>query len=77
MGDHWVEKRTGDRPFYAIDSVQELAGHIRRPCEACGSQNTVCIFDETIGSIIGYHMEEEYRCGDCGKYTAWTFDYES
>ena len=61
----------------APEKAAPIRDHILRPCKHCGSKNTVCVFDDSAGSIIGYHAEEEFLCSDCGYFTAYIIHYES
>ncbi len=77
MGDYKEEIKVSDTPLLAGEEWKEIKSDKKIPCGSCGSENTVCIYREGMGSIIGYYKDEEYYCRDCKKFTSIYIDYDS
>ena len=77
VGEFETKTHCGPGPRLAPEKAAPIRDHVSRPCKHCGSKNTVCVFDDSAGSIIGYHAEEEFLCSDCGYFTAYIIHYES
>ena len=75
MGDKTYEEKVGDTPWFEVGKPPE--DKRKAACGACGSDNTVCVHYDAGGCIIGWSIEEEYKCLDCGRYTALIEEYES
>jgi hypothetical protein len=48
-----------------------------KKCAKCGSLNTVCVFRQSAGSIIGAWSDEEFYCYDCKYFTLYEFEYNT
>ena len=77
MGDTKENITTSDSFKLAKDDTPLENQRSLKACGVCKSKNTVRIFEEGMGSIIGYYFDEEYKCLDCSKYTQYSIDYES
>ena len=52
-------------------------GVMSRKCANCESKNTICIYCEGGGSIIGAYFEDEFYCKDCKHYILYIEEYDS
>jgi hypothetical protein len=77
MGDTSLTFTTSDSFMLAKSDLPVENQTVLKACGVCKSKNTVRIFFEGGGSIIGSWYDEEYKCLDCGKYTQYDYYYHS
>lgn len=77
MGDFYHEIKTAKSPLRAKEDWKQLKNEKPKTCGKCKSLNTVCIFSEADGCIIGWTIEEEYYCNDCNTFTLYIDEYDS
>ena len=77
MGDYKTTIKVSDKNILASDNWKPLKNVMIRKCANCNSMNTVCIFSEGAGCIIGAYFEDEFYCRDCKHYTLYIFEYDS
>lgn len=70
----WSARVFSER-FYTEDEQY----HVNKPgsgfaCGACGSKDTVLLYEEEWGSVAGTGASYEVRCNACGKYTVYLKD---
>ncbi len=68
--DEPTPRRSGSKP------PDDPSQH-HQPCHACGSEDTATIHYEASGCNIGFYVESEHRCRQCGKYTLYEYDWDS
>ncbi len=76
MGTSSSEIKISDTPILAKDQI-EIIINLKKECGNCKSLNTICIYNRSAGSIIGYFSDLEILCNDCGKYTLYSDEYDS
>lgn len=76
MGTFSSKVKISDTPIKATQNT-EIKGLAKKECGNCKSINVICVFNESAGSIIGCYSDIEFYCNDCGKYTLYSYDYDS
>ncbi len=46
-------------------------------CPNCKNLDTICLYINGAGSIIGAYEDAEYFCNQCKKYIVYSYDYDS
>ena len=78
MGDFTNETKISDKPLYAKEILEvKLESPRHKKCGSCSSNNTICVYSDAYGCIIGYTIVEEFYCKDCKQFTAYIYEYES
>ncbi len=66
----WAVNISHRRTYATSDDA--VQGEISRPCGACNSEKTQCIYAENRSGEELPTKEIEYKCNTCGKYTLYT-----
>ena len=77
MGDFFNNIKVSKNPIKTTANQKKAINKKKKKCNNCNSENTVCVFYDAFGCIIGWTVEEEYFCNDCGYYTLYTSEYDS
>ena len=77
MGDFTTEYTTSKTPVWAKKNRENIDKIKPIECRNCKSMNTICIYERAHGCNIGWTIEEEFLCNDCGYFTQYIHEYES
>ena len=77
MGEFSEIIRTSKIPVYSKGNMAVVKENRKQNCNNCGSENTICVYSQGQGSIIGAYSDIEYFCNDCKHYTIYEFEYDS
>ena len=76
MGDFFHEIKVSKEPILSSKDWKKINKKTKK-CGNCKSENTVCIHSHATGCNIGWDVEEEFFCNDCGFFTLYEDSYES
>jgi len=77
MGDFSDSKTVNKTATYAKSSNYTEVNNTHIECPECHSENTICIYEDASGCIIGWNIDREYYCRSCNNYIVYIQEYES